>query len=465
VRSSFVRVIGLGVAVVATASLSQGTVERVTSQGTRESWEALQRSIGCRGEGPETCARHLKLELAAELRKKPLAMASNIGCEFTRKPHCGVTFDGCLPKAGLFLAELQTLGQAGSVAATEVIQAYNASPWLQPLAFRCLASWKRPEAVDIAKGLLTNPSVECRWEGIDALRKMGPVAVPEVVKAFDEGDWKDRAMLADVLATWRIPEAVEPLRNALRHPPSLAQAAAAMGLAKLGPLAKEALPELRHLADSHWSPDVRNAAAEAASALGRDKVLPRTQHGPPKSLKQAGDKWEVTLGGHPLALVSINRDSEAHGPRVGGACADAADPTPLGHFEEAQGSCFKLVNRGEWGGQLLVEEAGWWESLRETWYLNPYRMVTARGQLYILEGMEHMGTEGGVSKLLRSADGKWHAEPVEQLPGAPKAFGFDADGNLLIVTANGSLNRRPSDCSPEHFLLRLRADGQIEAVE
>jgi len=128
-----------------------------------------------------------------------------------------------------------------------------------------------------------------------------------------------------------------------------------------------------------------------------------------------------------------------------------------------------LVGRddGEFGGTLEVHEAGRVTVLEEP-YANPLHAVWMHGTLVVVVGRSHLF--GGDGRLVRVevTEGRWHATPWVELPGAPLAHGLDEEGNLVVGTTEQRLDEifcgRAGATTPVH-VLRVTGDGRLSPIE
>jgi hypothetical protein len=92
-------------------------------------------------------------------------------------------------------------------------------------------------------------------------------------------------------------------------------------------------------------------------------------------------------------------------------------------------------NAGEWGGWL------WWFSpdgsrrykIASDCWVNEF--VATDAGLLVVEGLAHMGVNrGGIVRLTRKDDGRWHSEAFVALNEKASCVAKDADGTLLVAT-------------------------------
>ena len=216
----------------------------------------------------------------------------------------------------------------------------------------------------------------------ERLQKVDPAArraaVPALLERAKGASWDERAGCVRALGPVCDERCVPLLTEALLSPDWRVARDAAEALGRIGADARPALPALASVADSHWYPRVRTAAAVSkrsiASAISGASNRPTglLKLLEPRCYVPHDDAWKVP-------------DASQAAP------ADLARPERV----------FTIIPRRS--GQVLVE------------------------------------TTGTVSVLERGADGKTTPRPVFQLPGAPRAYRELPGGDLGIATADGTV--------------------------
>jgi HEAT repeats len=411
----------------------------------------------CGKEPVEACVAKLRAALRAELAAPELRLLGTPekSCR-ERWSACDDFVDACTPVAGVIADELLELGPAAAASTPEMVEAlHKGSIALTAVAFRALAAFQSPEALPIAMELLDARDDVCRWVGLDALKEIGPasgIAVPKLIGLLDHEDWFNRRRVASLLGKLGNPRAIEPLHRALTHPPMSTQVAAAKALGQFGAAASEALTDLESLAARHWSYSVRVAAADAATAISGRSVLPRAPscHAHAKDIE---GRWTFLVDSQSVELLPVARDA----PKT----VDMEDGTRI-----------VLVNNGEFAGEIASVQGGTRHALREGPGVNPMRVVAVRDGYLVVEGLRHITLdEGLLTRLWRLPDGKWQAEPVLELAGAPIAFAVTAQGELLLLTDDASepvACPEPSSSMAVHtpvYLLRIASsDGSAQSL-
>jgi hypothetical protein len=371
--------------------------------------------------------------------------------------------------AGVLLTVLARMKEQASPATPEILEA-SKRPELDPFAFEALVAVRSPEAVSRAILRLGDAEVTCRRSGLSASKELGTAAreaVPALERILAEGDWSDRKDAAHALGVIRDPRAIGALESALRGPPASAQKEAAAALSWFGQDAMRSVPALEELARTHWAWSVRNAAARTAGAISGRSISPRASSCRSRPLDE-GERWRVEVDGRKETLHSVESDR----PRAGhGACAHADAGWELFPLLEATDTCIAGENLGEWGGSIIVLRGTEREPLRKGWNVNPIRAIQLGDATLVLEGLAHLGLSTGiVTRLWRDPEGRWHADPILELPGLPLAFATTRGGRLILLT-DDKLDRDDPPCPSTAgkeikgvYLLRIGPDGSAESL-
>jgi hypothetical protein len=253
--------------------------------------------------------------------------------------------------------------------------------------------------------------------------------VRRLVETLGAGDWDDRAEAAKALGRTGAADAVPPLVLALDAPSFAVQLAAVDALGDLGPVAAAALPALRSVAERHWLPFVRAAAAEAAGAIaaghrrangGRStwSTLPRC----PRAAPGVPAILPVTTWLEPSSSLEV-KDGVLVGVDSGEFRGEV--PSTGLHFRDTLGRSQQLIHH---------------ENVRA--------ILRAGRELLAFTGLSHMGIDvGRVWKVTRDESGNWSARPWVDLLGEARQIGIDAEGALRVQTSFGAM--------------RIAADGSI----
>lgn len=428
-------------------------------------WNAAVKPYACRkdqGETGSACAQRLARTLRQELSQPVLTPVSDATCSAASTDECTADLDACAPRAAAVIFAITDAADSSAftqadIAATVpelVLAARSRSAQLRGLAIRTLAKLERPEALPFLRAHLRSGRDDCEWNGYFWLnfgfKDSGAALAPDLVPVLATPDWDFRVRVAKLLAHYANPQTAPALKNLLDRPPFTAQLAAVEGLKAIGgPVAVSTVPTLKRLAWTHWSNEVRRAAAAAATSLSGKPVSPRESKCVPL-LHRVEDHWVGTLFGEgvvirPLAIKSFEK---------GGACAGitATDDTTFMLAED--GDCIVGTNRGEFGGSIDVVHEGVRRTIRKGDYVEPLAFVRANSVLWIVEA-------DYLTRLRHDPDGHWRALPFEQLPGSPAGVGLDVRGELLILATD---ELSPGGCSDALYLLRARPDGTLESL-
>jgi hypothetical protein len=228
---------------------------------------------------------------------------------------------------------------------------------------------------------------------------------------------------------------------------------------RLGNDATSALPNLKELAARHWSWSVRKAAAEAASTISGEDILPRAPACRTHPVK-VDDDWQVgSWRLHPLQ-PSLNPTGSCSSVKV----------TPETTILIPEGAvCLVAEDRGKWGGSISAVRETQHAELRSGWDVNPASAFRFPGGYLVVERLRHVGlSKGVVSRLTRDGQGTWHAEQLVELPGFPFSHAVTEDGKLLLLA---DTQEEPCPGDPRNKttiaavnLLSIAWDGTVESL-
>jgi hypothetical protein len=182
-----------------------------------------------------------------------------------------------------------------------------------------------------------------------------------------------------------------------------------------------ALDSLAEVAESHWYPPTRQAAADAIRHIRDGSDYPNAS---PNRFALLFFSYEEV--GFDLRSCGERYDANRHaGSEV------AVDDGRLVWW-----------NRGEFGGELEhVDLEGSRTSVLKD---NVVDVHAFDGSYLIVAGLAHMGlSRGGLYRLERQGS-KWSARAWRRLPGAPYSSLVTAEGELLVHTYGGSIIVSPS---------------------
>lgn len=285
-----------------------------------------------------------------------------------------------------------------------------------------------------------------------------------------------RTAALETLASWRDPASLPPLLEAIERadrPYGLISL-----LADMGPVAMSAgqalIPKLRN---NDW-----NFRAEIAKALGKIQYAPATPalisaitpvdwkltHAAMVSLQQlnsvegqgairdvARDDWQpgmrltaqALLDGKPAPASPIEAYCAGTGPEQSKLPShpDLIDAVAPSETVMVTGGKLVAVDSGEWGGALefwpetglpfdLIKD----ESVRA--------LLRSERGIFAVTGTPHMGADDGfIYRVEQASDGKWGAQRIWRLPGAPRAVGYSPRGVIGMSTNYGDVIFRPDN--------------------
>jgi hypothetical protein len=252
-------------------------------------------------------------------------------------------------------------------------------------------------------------------------------ATPELIEHARHGVWRERFRFVQALALIADPHTVPFLIEALASGDWRVTLAAERALGRLGARGRSAMPALARVEQTHWLPRVRTLAGTARAQIdGTAPIVPLAE------MKVGTGAWSDLKDVSPVdgrcREVSLREADGWTGPR--GA---ASYPVP--------GGILVGTDRGEWGGELrLVAPSPLADQKpQEVAKGNVFGIVPRPSGLLLLQGPAGISEYGTISRLERSRDGRWAAQPFLELPGGPRAFRLKSDGGLAIATTNGIL--------------------------
>jgi HEAT repeat protein len=169
-----------------------------------------------------------------------------------------------------FLLAKQTNHQERAAVPGLVDALHDEDPRIRTAACKELGEIGDPAAVpELLQILNKDPDSNIRWQATGALNKMGVAAVPGLMAALKDEDWKVRRSAADALWGMREPGAASGLIEALCDKNDVVRQAAAGALEAMGGLAVPGLAEALQSRDSR----IASAAADVLQKIGSDDSL------------------------------------------------------------------------------------------------------------------------------------------------------------------------------------------------
>jgi hypothetical protein len=363
---------------------------------------------------------------------------------------------------------VKVLGSIG-VAAAEAVPKLQQLATVEPGDFsdevrRAILGIGTPEAAEILvarlKSAPPDAAVATVLRDIAALRENGRGAGPEVAKALRSDRWEDRVAAALTLGYIGYAPAAAELKQMLSSQEDWRLVYAA--LLSLGrQMDRSALPELRQLAEHHWSPVVRKSALKAINVIaGSETYVSRWQpsnfafeffeyqrvgYGPAgeKSLEET----KLRFRAEPDALSveetkQIRYMIETVGYDDKGRHVMRSETTPGCAFRFG-GGLLLAGNRGEWGGELAYrDEIGAIQILVQENTHSIHRMPFG---VVATVGLAHLMINSGyLYKVTAEPAQRPTAVRWKALPGAPRKSGILENGDLLVSCVGGDVLVAPS---------------------
>jgi len=297
-----------------------------------------------------------------------------------------------------------------------------------------------PTPADHADPLVEYEAELLHETALQDLSLLGPAArpeVPELIARMQKASGRERQALLAVIQSIGGPLAVRLALEELRTPPDDdTRALAGLELAARDPgtdldVLRAERPRLTDLATQSAFFLVRKKAEQLLVTLGFEEPDPGPLPCPPvigaehpKRAGQPSPRAKLASG----TVVFRPFDAASAG------CADDGLPA----FRVAE-ECLRGRSHGEYGHEVMVHERrsnrilGAVTDLR----LNPVQFLRYGDQILVIEGLFHMIGMGSIDRLERSAQGQWRAHAFADLPGAPVGYAFDANGDLLLLVAEG----------------------------
>jgi HEAT repeat protein len=164
-----------------------------------------------------------------------------------------------------------SLARLGPVAMPSLIRALkDPKPSVRQLVAQSLGEIGSKEAVQALIELITTDQSGARPEAIEALGKIGdPAAIAPILSVLHSGSVAVRKRAVAALAKFRDPRALDAMTAALADQNEEVRQSAASGLGEIGD--EHSIAPLERLADKDTSSDVRAAAAQAIERIRQEK--------------------------------------------------------------------------------------------------------------------------------------------------------------------------------------------------
>lgn len=268
--------------------------------------------------------------------------------------------------------------------------------------------------------LLKDENWDVRAEAARTLRLTGETsAVPDLIDAISQRDWKLTFEAMNSLKQLQVPEADKVIENVAR---------------------------------TYWHPAIVNAAddrlrgkiapGQARSILGGDvikrfcearadqTILPRRSldKDAPQDIRRLNQEWQD----YTQRFVEDFRNTPI-----------LRDARPLGHSLKTSEGEFIGTDNGEFGGELVFTN----DARRQT-VLNENILALAKQgtRVIVVTGLNHMMTDKGyILEITRGSEGLWEAKRLWRLPGAPSHVLMAPDRTIGLHGSFGSVLYKTDD--------------------
>jgi HEAT repeat protein len=280
-------------------------------------------------------------------------------------------------------------------------------------AVETLASWRDP--VSLPPLLEAIENTDRSYGLVSLLGDMGPAAAsagPALLPKLRSTDWNFRAEIAKVLGKIQYASAVPALISAITPADWKLTHAAMVSLQQLNFPEGEAA--IRKVARDYWLPGVSFAAQ--AILDGKSAPTAPIENHCSNSLPE-----QPKLPPHP----------------------DLADAATPGETIMVAGGKLVAVDSGEWGGALeFWPETGFpFDLIKDE---SVRALLRSEQGIFAITGTPHMGADDAfIYRIEQASDGKWGAQRIWRLPGAPLGVGYTLRGVMGIATNYGDVIFRP----------------------
>ncbi|WP_162914105.1 HEAT repeat domain-containing protein [Taklimakanibacter lacteus] len=272
----------------------------------------------------------------------------------------------------------------------------------------------------------------------DRLRKIGDLGpagrmrTPYVLELLKDEDWGVRAEAAQTLGRTGETSAIPYLVDAIGARDWKLTFEAMTSLWNLQ--APQAIPVVKEIAGAYWKPGIRAAAQRLLDGFPEQRTY-----------------W-LSMEDAYCRSVNGKKNASIPGARLA-SHPDLFGASEIGKTVAVEGGILVAVDRvdrGEWGRglefrpdldllqQLLLTQ----EPIEDETVM---AVVKSPQGIFALTGSGHMGLDDGfIYKVDQIPDGKWKAQVIWRLPGAPYRAIASPDGTLGIQTNNGDVIFRPN---------------------
>ena len=121
-------------------------------------------------------------------------------------------------------------------------------------------------------------------------------------------------------------------------------------------------------------------------------------------------------------------------------------------------ACVVGANHGEWGGAIEIDDRGSLVGSRKNWYTNPQALLRVGDRVLVVESLHHLMSSHGRLTEVTSQDGRWHIEPVAELPAG--VLGLAMQNQEVLVASDW----HAPDCPDAPTLFAVGDDGKLRLV-
>lgn len=347
---------------------------------------------------------------------------------------------------------------------TELIRIAKAKPELSNDTLTSLKVLKSPYAADLLVDklkLAEGEGLYSEWILRD-ISELGHVAKhvgADIEHYLNAEHWNTRAAAARTLGYIGYDKAAPRLQTMLRNDTDWLQVhAAVQALHWLQH--KPALDDIKHVADSHWYPLVRNFAAVTAQRLsqGQPPLDKDSQHyyshrasncsaeqfaiaSEPATAKVYDAKFEGLSQftyKHPWCAA----EAESKGRDLEQFCALPESTVKPAVATKVGESWLTGTNRGEWGGEMM---AFYPDGSTELILNENIEDIYSYGSTaYVTTGLAHLGMNDGILYRTTEIAKGFAIEPIYRLPGAPMSSWKINPQEILINTYSGPVIFNPA---------------------
>jgi HEAT repeat protein len=328
------------------------------------------------------------------------------------------------------------------------LRADQHTPWLELRGLADHPDRRLRDAARQALRLLGDPRWPTPWEWLASpderlraaagyrLTRLGPgdrAELPQLLAILYRAHhrhWGDLGYtVADALGALGDSRAVPALTHVLGSNNWRVRVAASRGLARLGPLARTALPALALVERGRCFPErVRAREARLAIEGARTPGTPWRREGYCHDLR---DDSKRCAAGYVYRGRRVELSHSRERPRLGPIYSALGLPHGTRVLVEVRGGYLAGADRGEWGGGLFFVGLDGEEHLLGSETVLAILPAGPAGSAWTVLARDFAG--GRVLRVSSTAGDRWAVELVAELPGEPDGWRLEADGTLLVA--------------------------------